>query len=114
MKIIYDREVNALSIIFQETTVTTQHLSVGIAVDYDAKGKLASIEILDATKLPMLCINKLKHWQLRSMLGKAPAKRFGFSIGGLPQTRFAFTTNLEKRALRLLRISANALCVYYE
>jgi len=62
MKIIYDREVDALSIIFQETTVITQHLSEGIAVDYDAKGKLASIEILDATKLPMLCINKLKHW----------------------------------------------------
>ena len=50
MKIVYDREVDALSIIFKETTVTTQHMSEGIAVDYDAKGQLASIEILDATQ----------------------------------------------------------------
>ena len=49
MKIAYDPEVDALSIIFRETTVTTKHLGEGIAVDYDADGNLAAIEVLDAT-----------------------------------------------------------------
>ena len=40
MKIIYDREVDALSITFQETTVTTQHLAEGIAIDYDQNSHL--------------------------------------------------------------------------
>ena len=35
---------------FRETTVTTKHLGEGIAADYDADGKLAGIEILDAIK----------------------------------------------------------------
>lgn len=48
MKITYDREVDALHIRFKETTVTTEHLTEGIAVDYDAEGHLAGIEILDA------------------------------------------------------------------
>ena len=38
MKISYDAEVDALSIIFRETTVTTKHLAEGIAADYDSKG----------------------------------------------------------------------------
>jgi len=50
MKITYDREVDALYIRFKETTVTTKHLEEGIAVDYDADGRLAGIEILDAVK----------------------------------------------------------------
>ncbi len=48
MKIPYDREVDALYIRFQETTVTTAHLAEGIAADYDADGHLVGIEILDA------------------------------------------------------------------
>ncbi len=48
MKITYDREVDALYIRFKETTVTTKHLAEGIAADYDADGRLAGIEILDA------------------------------------------------------------------
>ena len=48
MKITYDREVDALYIRFQETTVTTEHLAEGIAADYDADGHLVGIEILDA------------------------------------------------------------------
>ena len=48
MKITYDPEVDALSIIFRETTVTTKHLDDGIAADFDAEGHLAGIEILDA------------------------------------------------------------------
>jgi uncharacterized protein YuzE len=51
MKITYDREVDALYIRFKETTVTTKHLAEGIAADYDADGRLAGIEILDAIKL---------------------------------------------------------------
>jgi YD repeat-containing protein len=50
MKITYDREVDALYIRFQETTVTTKHLAEGIAADYDADGRLVGIEILDAMK----------------------------------------------------------------
>jgi uncharacterized protein YuzE len=47
MKITYDAEADALSIVFAETTVTTQHLADGIAADYDAAGCLAGLEILD-------------------------------------------------------------------
>ncbi|MBZ0254300.1 MAG: DUF2283 domain-containing protein [Candidatus Methylomirabilis sp.] len=50
MRITYDREVDALYIRFEETTVTTKHLAEGIAADYDAEGRLAGIEILDASK----------------------------------------------------------------
>jgi len=50
MKISYDAEVDALSITFRETTVTTKHLAEGIAADYDRDGQLAGIEILDAVK----------------------------------------------------------------
>jgi uncharacterized protein YuzE len=50
MKISYDAEVDALSITFRETTVTTKHLAEGIAADYDQDGRLAGLEILDAQK----------------------------------------------------------------
>ncbi len=50
MRITYDTEVDALYIRFIETTVTTQHLAEGIAVDYAADGGIAGIEILDARK----------------------------------------------------------------
>jgi len=50
MRITYDQEVDAPYIRFQETTVTTKHLAEGIAADYDAEGRLAGIEILDAMK----------------------------------------------------------------
>lgn len=50
MIIRYDAEVDALSIIFRETTVTTQPLAEGIAADYDRAGRLAGLEILDAGK----------------------------------------------------------------
>ncbi|HBW46884.1 TPA: hypothetical protein DEF17_02985, partial [bacterium] len=35
MRITYDSEVDALYIRFVETTVTTNHVAEGIAVDYD-------------------------------------------------------------------------------
>ena len=50
MRITYDPKVDALYIRFEEAQVTTKHLTEGIAADYDAKGKLAGIEILDALK----------------------------------------------------------------
>ncbi|MCX5886215.1 MAG: DUF2283 domain-containing protein [Proteobacteria bacterium] len=50
MRITYDTEVDALYIRFIETTVTTQHVAEGIAVDYASDGKIAGIEILDARK----------------------------------------------------------------
>lgn len=50
MKISYNKEIDALSITFQETTITTQHLAEGVAVDYDQNGHLAGIEILDASQ----------------------------------------------------------------
>ena len=50
MRITYDAEVDALYIQFLETTVTTKQLAEGIAADYDAAGRLAGLEILDASK----------------------------------------------------------------
>ena len=50
MYITYDPDVDALYLRFRETTVTTKELGEGIAADYDATGKLAGIEILDAVK----------------------------------------------------------------
>jgi len=50
MKLSYDPEVDALRIVFRETTVTTKHLAEGIAADYDAAGRLAGLEVLDAVR----------------------------------------------------------------
>ena len=48
MRITYDSEVDALYIRFIETTVTTDHVAEGVALDYAADGRTASIEIMDA------------------------------------------------------------------
>jgi YD repeat-containing protein len=50
MRITYDSEIDALYIRFIEATVTSKHVAEGIAVDYDAEGRIAGIEILDAVK----------------------------------------------------------------
>ena len=50
MRITYDAEANALYIRFIETTVTTQHVAEGVAVDYAEDGRIAGIEILDARR----------------------------------------------------------------
>ena len=50
MRITYDSKVDALYIRFEEGTVTTKHIADGIAVDFDAQGKIAGLEILDAHK----------------------------------------------------------------
>ncbi|MGH2615933.1 MAG: DUF2283 domain-containing protein [Thermomicrobiales bacterium] len=48
MRIRYDPEVDALSVIFRETTVTTRELAEGIVAEYDAQDRLVGLEILDA------------------------------------------------------------------
>jgi len=50
VRITYDREADALYIRFIETTVTTEHVAEGVAIDYAADGRIAGIEILDAGK----------------------------------------------------------------
>lgn len=50
MRITYDAEVDALYIRFIETTVTTEHVAEGVAVDYTADGRIAGMEILDACR----------------------------------------------------------------
>ena len=50
MKLSYDPEVDALSIVFREATVTTKHLAEGISADYDAEGRLAGLEVMDAVR----------------------------------------------------------------
>jgi uncharacterized protein YuzE len=50
MKLRYDAEVDALSIIFRDTTVTTRELAEGITAEYDGDGRLAGLEVLDARK----------------------------------------------------------------
>jgi uncharacterized protein YuzE len=50
MKISYDAEADALSSAFRDATVTTKHLAEGIAADYDAAGRLAGLEVLDAVR----------------------------------------------------------------
>jgi uncharacterized protein YuzE len=48
MHIRYDPEVDALSVIFRQTTVTTRELAEGIVAEYDAEDRLVGLEILDA------------------------------------------------------------------
>ncbi len=50
VRISYDRDVDALYIRLKETTVTTDRVEEGVALDYDAADSLAGIEILDAGK----------------------------------------------------------------
>jgi uncharacterized protein YuzE len=48
MKLCYDADVDALGIIFVETTVTTRELADGIAAEHDAQGRIVGLELLDA------------------------------------------------------------------
>lgn len=47
MKISYDPEVDALSIIFRSAECLTRELEEGIALDIDEEGRVAGIEVLD-------------------------------------------------------------------
>jgi uncharacterized protein YuzE len=84
MKISYDAEVDALSITFRETTVTTKHLAEGIAADYDSEGCLAGLEILDAQKrfggtetIRRVELEGLEPAVAPMTLHDKPAKKFG-------------------------------------
>ncbi len=50
MRINYDAAVDAMSIVFRETTVTTKEIADGIALEYDGEGHIVGIEVLDAVK----------------------------------------------------------------
>jgi uncharacterized protein YuzE len=84
MKISYDADVDALSITFRNTTVTTKHLAEGIAADYDSEGHLAGLEILDAQKrfggqetMQRVELEGLESAGAPLLLHEKPAKKFG-------------------------------------
>ena len=52
MKIRYDREVDAITIVFQSDRQIQEsdEANPGVVMDYDDEGALVSIEVLDASK----------------------------------------------------------------
>ncbi len=52
MKIRYDREVDAITIVFQSDRQIREsdEANPGVVMDYDDEGALVSIEVLDASK----------------------------------------------------------------
>ena len=51
MKVIYDQAANILTIIFTETLVAeSDEDKPGVILDYDDKGNLVSLEIMDASQ----------------------------------------------------------------
>jgi uncharacterized protein YuzE len=49
MRISYDAEVDALSIVFRETTMTTRELAEGVTGEFDTEDRLVGIATLDAS-----------------------------------------------------------------
>lgn len=50
MKIKYDPTSDIVYFEFIDTTVTTKRVTEDIAIDYDAEGKVAGVEVLNAKK----------------------------------------------------------------
>lgn len=51
MKVIFDRETDTLTVIFTDSPVVeSDEDKPGIILDYDEKGNLVSLEILDASR----------------------------------------------------------------
>jgi uncharacterized protein YuzE len=51
MIVSYDEESDALYICFADVEVSTRHLTDQVSVDCDAEGRVAGIEILDASRV---------------------------------------------------------------
>lgn len=52
MKLVYDRDVDILTVMLNEMPVEeSDEVKEGIILDYDAHGKLVAMEILDASRL---------------------------------------------------------------
>ena len=68
MKVIYDRETDTLTVIFAETIVVeSDEDKPGVILDYDDKGNLVSLEILDASQ--RVSIPSKIEYQVSSMAG---------------------------------------------
>ena len=51
MKVIYDRETDTLSLILSDTAIAeSDELRDGVIVDYDADGRVVSLEVLGASR----------------------------------------------------------------
>jgi len=51
MKIIYDKETDTLSLIFNESQIIeSDELRDGIIIDFDIQGHIVAVEILDASQ----------------------------------------------------------------
>ena len=51
MKVIYDSEADTLDLIFRDGLVAeSDELRDGIIIDYDKKGRIVSVEVLDASR----------------------------------------------------------------